>query len=519
LLIAINYLSKKKYLRFKNKGVHIFLFNEIDFSTEEFKDDVFLNCNSEKLASTWFTWEENDQLLKKFKLKYPEFFFWKGYDMNLAFQKMLFWTNYKTGLLWYCKNKFYPNEPVYYIDSLHPYNKIKSIARFYKVKFTVRKNHDEQAYPIQQDKTSGLHIKDDFELGLYEYFIREIAPSRTYRLFFDKPVSDEKLRSLGVERQDVSQLHSSQVILDFPKINLAGIRGKEWYILTSLLRHWRITNDWICKAEQIAASGIRKIVVNEAENGIYGACMGEVMRHHGIKMYNTMNGLKAGQAQDAYINFHKWFVWDKQMKSMLMERCGLEKDRLVVSGHLMEDYTDNYHYGDSLGIDTDILKDKKVISVFSVRSKREAKILSLNYLYNLVKHDESLFLIVRPHPSEKPEDFVLPDFKSDRIRWITYDEKNSKTTLYDQIFISDVCVVYGSTVALECKWFGKKCITFELRSTSLLYFVDGKQTIHVDDMEKFRHELHTLLDSSKQTGFVKPASHVAKNMAIYLEQE
>ncbi len=288
--------------------------------------------------------------------------------------------------------------------------------------------------------------------------------------------------------------------------------------MTSLCRNWDILNKWVSRAKQIAGSGISKIIVNEAENGIYGACMGEVMKKHGIKVYNTMNGLKAGQAQDAHVNFSKWFVWDEQMKKMLMEKCGLDQGRLVVCGHLMEDFAHDYVNHDSLAINREVLKNRKIISVFSIRSKREAKLLALNYLYDLVRNDESLVLIVRPHPSEKEEDFVLPDFQSERIHWVKYNQENSKSTLYDQISMSDVCVVFGSTVALECKWFGKSCISFETRETSLLYFAEGYDTLHVNTIDTFKSGLKSMLAREEKARVSKTDKKVAKRMVEYLSE-
>jgi hypothetical protein len=518
LLIATNYLSREKYLKYKTKGVNIFLYNEINFSTIGLNDDVFLNCNSEKVPSTWFTWDENDKLLQSFKLKYPQFFTWNGYDMTLVFQKMLFWTNYKTGFLWYCKNKFYPTSKVYHIDSLHPYNMLKTSLRYLKVKYSRGKIKLHQVQLQDSEKKSGIHLKDDFELGLYENFIKEASKTGQYRLFYEKKLSPEKIGNLGFEQKDVTLMPEWHMVFEFPSINLARVRGAEWYMLSSLSRHWEMINKWMYKAGQMASSGISRVVMNEAENGVYGACMGEVLNKHGIATYNTMNGLKAGQAQDAYINFSKWFVWDEQMKKMLMEKCGLDSTRLIVSGHLMEDFANDYTYQNSLDVDREALKDKKVISVFSIRSKREGKLSALNYLYSLVQSDPSIFLIIRPHPAEKSEDFVRPDFESDRIHWVSYNQKNSKATLYDQICLSDICVVFGSTVALECKWFGKSCITYEPRQTSLLYFVDGYETVHVTQVDQFKKELDHLLEEKHQGDIVKPLKTVASRMVEYLSK-
>ncbi len=519
MLLATNYLSEKKYLKYKKKGVNIFLFNEINFSTDNLKEDTFLNCNSEKVPSTWYTWDENDKLLQVFKRKYPQFFNWNGYDMTLVFQKMLFWTNYKTGFLWYCKEKFYPNEEVCHIDPLHSYSIIKSGIRYLRTRFSYNESPKAISNVQASDKYIGIHLKDDFELGLYEHFLKQSAETGQYRLFYEKDLNHENKNRLGLKGQDITHIDYYSPVISFPKINPITLKGAEWFVLTALIRHWDVINKWMFRAQQISASGIKKILVNEAENGIYGACFGEVMKKQGIKMYNTMNGLKAGQAQDAFINFDRWFVWDEQMKKMLMEKCGLDEKRLLVAGHMMEDFAEGYVNQYSFGISRERLEGKKVISVFSIRTKRETKLLSLAYLYELVKNNTELFLIIRPHPAEKPEDYVLPDFESDRIHWVNYNQKNSKTTLYDQICASDVCIVYGSTVALECKWFGTACITFEPREHSLLYFADGHETVHVNNMEAFKAAVKFILDKKQEIALPQTHPSVATKMIEYLRTD
>jgi hypothetical protein len=518
LLIATNYLSKEKYLRYKEKGVKIFLFNEIDFSTVELKDDIFYNCNSEKVPSTWFTWDKNARVLEAFKIKFPQIFDWNGYDMTLVFQKMMFWTNYKTGFLWYCRNKYFPDEKVYEIDSFYPYNIFKSGLRYIKMRLSWRKVNSGFGKIQDNGKDSGIHLKDDFEVGLYEYFIREAAKTGHYRLFHENECTHAANNS-GLPESDVTALNTNLRFFNFPNIDITKVKGDEWYVLTAFFRHWHIINKWMSNAEQIAGSGIRKLMVNEAENGIYGACMGLVMKRHSIKVYNSMNGLKAGQAQDAYINFDKWFVWDEDMKKLMMEKCGIVESRLVVKGHLMEDFARNYEYQHALTLDRESFTGKKVISVFSIKTRRETKLATMNFLYDLIRKDSSYVLIIRPHPLEKQEAFVLPDFKSDRIFWVSYSQADSKSTLYDQILLTDVGIVFGSTVALECKWFGKPCITFEPREQSLLYFADGKDVIHVNNIDSFKKEFNTLVSRHKEKSLPLLNGGVASGMIDYISRD
>jgi len=204
-----------------------------------------------------------------------------------------------------------------------------------------------------------------------------------------------------------------------------------------------------------------------------------------------MNGIKSGEAQDGHINFDKWFVWDTQMKSLLVRQNHIEEDKLIVSGHLVEDLIRTYQYRNSLPLDIEFLKSKKVISLFSVKGKRYAKLEAIRFLYELLKSDDSYFLMIRPHPSEKPEDYILPDPSVKNAHFVQYDAQNQNDTLHDQLLISDLAIVFGSTVALDAKWMGVPCITFEPREVSLIYCTDEKHIIHAKNIEEFgTHVMH-----------------------------
>jgi hypothetical protein len=185
------------------------------------------------------------------------------------------------------------------------------------------------------------------------------------------------------------------------------------------------------------------------------------------------------------------------MKQLLIDKCYLPQDKLIVSGHLIEDVVKNYKYQNSLKIDIDMLKDKKVISVFSVRGKRFVKLDTMNYLYDLIKEDSSYFLIIRPHPSEKPEDYILPDSSTKNYLFVEYDSHNLNDTLHDQLALSDLSIVFGSTVSLDSKWMNVPCITYEKREQSLIYCTDEKWIHHVKSIDDLNTKMLHILSHSK----------------------
>lgn len=259
-------------------------------------------------------------------------------------------------------------------------------------------------------------------------------------------------------------------------------------------------------AFQMAHKGLKAALINEAETGIYGAVVSEVLRNHNVRVYNTMNGMKSGEAQDGHINFDKWFVWDEQIKSLLVNQNHIPADKLIISGHLREDYIRNYTYKNSLPLDVNYLGTKKVISFFSVKGKRQAKLEALKFLYDLIKSDDSYFLIIRPHPSEKPEDYILPDEAINNLYFVHYSAIDQNETLYDQLLVSDLSIVFGSTVSLESEWMGVPCLTLEYREKSLIYCTDDKHIIHAKTIDVFKSNVLNLLNQKKSPVPVKSDS-------------
>ena len=506
MLLAKNFISHKYYLWAKSKGVKIFLFNEIDFIPNEIKesDEIFFNCTSYRVESTWYTWAENEKLIQSFKLKFPNLFSIANYDITLAIQKSMYWSNIKSGFLWYCIINFFPNEKIFYADAMHKSGKLGALHRYFKlVKFTPKVKLPD----FSEKKTNRkfvIHLKSDFQLGFYINLLEKTKNNELFSLFIEPAVNENYLKELGIT--DFQKIKHSEEIFPIPLINLFNLNRNDIFTLSIILIHWREINESIQSAEAIFYDGLKAVLINEGENGVYGAVVSEIFHKKGVKVYNTMNGVKSGEAQDAFINFDYWFVWDSQMKEMLISKNKLSEDKLIISGHLIQDLIQNYQYHNSLNVNLEKLKSKKIISIFTVKGKRFAKLESLKFFYNLLEEDESLELFIRPHPAEKPEDYILPDRYLDRVHFANYNSKNLNSSLHDLLLISDLAVVYGSTVALDAKWMGVPCITFESRDNSMIYCVDNENIIHVKTLDDFKEVvLSNLKKRSKFEDTQKPS--------------
>lgn len=514
MLLATHFLNKKAYQEALAGGVKIFLYNETDFVLPQTEGITFFNCTTQRVPSTWFTWRKNEELLLSFKAKFPQFFQWGSYDMTLAFRKAIYWSNQRTGFLHYTKETFFKNEKVFRQDPLHPAKTWKVLLKYFASKIRTGKNTTDKSKQ-EHSRNIGIYIRNEFQISLYGKILAEAAKNEQFIVFVSNENLVTGIKENGIEASRIHVCSEKGYSEKIPLVNVLAMNRKDLFVLNQLLIQWQEVADWIGVAEYMISKNIGKLLINEGENGVFGAVMGEVMNKHGVTTYNTMNGMKSGQVQDSFINFDYWFVWDEQMKNLLTEKNKLNPDMLLVSGHLMEDEARNYTYQNSIGINPVLLEGKKVISLFSVRGKREEKIQAFEYLYALADKDPDIVVLVRFHPSEKGEDRIEPQKTLSNIIRVEYNPNNSKTTLYDQLSISSLSICFGSTVALESKWFGVPCITVEKREDSLIYAVDGEMIVKTERLDDTLFD--KLLNSSNQEVEVKD-TNVAEFIASVLRK-
>jgi predicted transcriptional regulator len=494
MLLAVNKLNNFQFLEAKKAGVRTFLFNEIAFIPDEKDECVFYNCTQNRIQGSWLTWDKNNLVIQSFFKKHPQFFYYNQYNLILAVQKAAFWSNSKTGFLHQSVINDFATEKIYFIEPFYQINRWKVIVKYLLAYFKLKRNKK----PVQTKNNQfkgriGIHIKDNFQLNLYKHVLIKIKNNSKFVVFFNSGVDSSKLD--GIDSFQIKQNHTTTCL---PWINPLFLNKDNLYVLNTIVNHKKELDDYVQQAEQIANTGVVKMLINEAENGHYGACYSEVFKNYNILTYNTMNGMKAGEAQDSHINFDQWFIWDEYMKKMMLDKTNLKENQLVVSGHLIEDSIKQHQFKNALPLDLQTLKNKKVISVFSVSGKRVSKLEAIDYLYQLLSDSDEYFLIIRPHPLEKEEDFVLPKNAIKNIYFVKYDMNNSIDTLHDQILISDIGVVFGSTVALECKWMGVPCITYEHNKESVIYNVDDENIFHVRTLNDFKSKLNDLLKNSQK---------------------
>jgi hypothetical protein len=493
MVLAVNILKEKQYSKAIKNGVNTIIYNQLDFNLQRNDKIRFVDSNINRVPSSWYLWEKNNEKIIAFKAKFPDLFKIGKYDITLAIQKAVYWSNFRTSFINYTIEKDFKNEQIYYLEDLYQHNKSKVLIKYFKEILSFKNQINEINHAKTKAYKVGILIHDIFQLSIYKNILYKIVNDDNFVVFVDSNTVKKAVIELGVSAANIVVVGITDFSGKFPIIDISKLKDTDWYILYQILNEWQHLHKLINECECYVKSGIYKLLINEGENGVAGAIAGEVMKKNEVLTYNTMNGMKSGEAQDAFISFDYWFVWDTKMKDFLVKKNKLPEHMLLVSGHLMEDEVS--HYRDKLF--TDRRTDKKVISFFSVSGKRQTKIISFEYLYQLAEHNPNIQLLIRKHPSEKEEDLVVPEGKLENVKFVEYNSLNSKETLYEQLSISHLSICFGSTVAIESKWFGVPCITFEKRDESLIYLKDNETIFHVKDLDQFIIKFNELLGKAK----------------------
>lgn len=498
-IFAVDVLDAGYLLKAKTLGADTIICNEeaggIDHSAFR-----MINAEVYRIQGTWEAYSYNTNVAKRLVSRYRNKLKINAARIDKAIPKLLYWTNHHMGYLHACINhQGWNNYEVKYIQPYFSGRRLREIVKYFyyffknNAKWLKEKRHTNATKPINQCQI-GILINDEFELGVFEYLIRSL-PKEKLVIFYNANINfgkytfiDESMKKMDLRKvRKYSRQYLMNPFMAIEELNAFNIIARDWQLISTCIEQYKY----------IGQSGVSSLLINVGENQPLINLLPEILGDK-IKVFNTMNGIKSGEAHDADVNFTKWFVWDEQMKKLLVENCGVNGSMLAVTGHMMQDFVNHYQFRNTANVDLEKLKDRKVISVFSVRGRREEKIELLNYLYDLLKQDSSYFLIIRPHPAETEEDMIFPPMGMDNIHFASYNQDNSKQSLYDQIFLSDIGIVFGSTVAIECKWMNVPVVTFEKREISNVYCADDKNIIHLRNLDNVKTIIKTLEKKGNQ---------------------
>jgi hypothetical protein len=442
-----------------------------------------INSEIYRIEGTWEIYNYIGQIVDKVCLQTPKQFISAGIKLQPAMCKLVYWSIHKLGALKVAFDKI--DNPKIIVNDFQfiKASKTKEVLKYFKNFFlnnwrSLRAKN--QSLTLNRSNISvGVLINDEFELSLYFETLQLIGKCIVFHYgnidFTKFEIQNEEFEFINLSKLKTSNYQ--------PFSNPFRKNAEELFVTNIVLKDWIHIANEIEYCKFIHLTGIKKLLINVGENLPLRNLMPQIFKSN-IMVYNSMNGLKSGEAHDADINFDKWFVWDKFMRDLLHEKCNLPYSKLIVSGHLSQDLISNYNFKNSFNFDVENLKGKKIISLFSVRGHRKEKIDAFEVLYEFIEKNQDFFLLVKPHPLEKVKDYIMPKLGVKNVFFLPESVKNSKDALYDQLYLTDLSIVFGSTVALESKWMGVPCITYEYKEKSFVYNLESGDIEHIKDQNQ-----------------------------------
>ncbi|MCC6818891.1 MAG: hypothetical protein IT245_08370 [Bacteroidia bacterium] len=474
-----------------------------------------IQSNTFKIEGTWETYNFNLNVIERLFSKHENLFKCLNYNIRPAIAKLMYWSNFQAGSIRaYLKNLKSENFVVKDLTYFNSGNKFKEVLKFvwlYLKHVKKYRNNIQNVLSLPKAKI-GFLIKENLEFKLYEQLLKELKDTSVVVFHYGNLSEDfNEMTNPNLQFFNLGLINAYE---SFPLINLFKLDKNELQLVNKLIDSWNDMASELKRYEYIKNSGVKCLMINEGENIAFRNLL-KVVLGNNTAVLNTMNGMKAGEAQDADVNFDKWFVWDNQMKHMMMNKCNLPDSMLVNVGHLAEDIVSNYTFENTMDLDFDTWINKKIITVFSVKGNRKEKLDVENALINLIENEDDYIVIYKQHPLEKPNDFLFKNLNSEKLIVIKDSYKNSKNALYDLLYLSDLAIVFGSTVALESTWFKTPCISVEYHNSNL-YFQENKYVSHIDSITKLEIQLHNLKKKAHNHDSIYQ-SNISKKIADYLK--
>lgn len=507
-------LTRTAFFQAQELSADKIICNEVRADVEPKGETEIVNAEVYRIEGTWNVYGYNSNIINTLFGKMPDAFCMGGISLKKACSKILYWTNVRTGALKVAYEHL-PQPKLLLRDQPYlPGNYLKAVLKYFNLllKNNIRYIRQKKSIPAFKGQyRTGILVNDGFELDLYSRIISAIPESDLAIFhygnihFSEVPFMPE---NAGLFNLSQIQNYAPQKLLNPFRLSreeliAANLICGEWQAIANELTAYRVMCD----------TGIKKLLVNVAENLPVRNLMPEVFKGR-ISVYNTMNGLKSGEAHDADVYFDKWFVWDKHMKEMMVKSCQIPAEKLIACGHLSQDRIAAHTYQNLLGIPLESMRNKLVLSIFSVRGNRKEKQVAFKLLYRFLSENQSVFLLVKPHPLEKPEDYILPPDGLTNVFFVPEELKHNKAALYDQLMLSDLTIVFGSTVALESQWMDVPCITFEFKTNSFVYSAGLDKISHVRTEEEFMNLLKAA--AKKSAGKPKSPPGIAEKIAYEL---
>lgn len=442
---------------------------------------------------SWKAHHANQEALQALRSKFPRLFSWNDYDFFHAYSKFLLWININQSILEEAVN-----------DALKTYNKASVTWHRTPPRISRLKNFILVALYFLRSLLPGRsapaqilsHPKNPYVFCLshssvlifWKYLLKSFNKNEVSICAFN--TTDEIYRQIEeeVKKDDIDLCRMSAASGKwYPFFNIFSLKLRHVIALRHVIEQYSAFVSFADIADRTFTGNNRALILAGMENSQIGNLFCEVAHAKGIKVFNTMNGHKTCTANNAGVDFDKWFVWSERMKDMLETGCGVKPGIVYNTGlHLIQDKLAEHEFQGSLPIRPEIVNTRKIISIFTSPFLTPDEKAVIEYCMALVAASDEYYLIIRPHPrlSFKRIKEVIGSGDESKVSIIDVSKGEPRTTLYDQFCITHLSITFASTVALESKWFGIPTVTYEPTASSALYDVDNKLLFHASNINQ-----------------------------------
>jgi hypothetical protein len=378
---------------------------------------------------------------KSFAMSMPRFKF-KNFDLRLAIAKQIYWKVFRRG---YFQEALEQKGVQLKYPIIELNGHFKRTAKNLKQYFLIKNSSLKLDRSLNDFHGKAmLYIQSDFQCLYWKELISGLDPAK-YFVYLP----------FGIELDD----NSHNILRDFEICReIEPTRVSKFWLSSIFSRRksyalecWNLFNEKLLTLLDLRIAmekeGVIGVVFNAFENKGGAAFFNQ---ESGLKSVNIMNGIKAATGNNFDVDFSKWIVWDVEMRNLLINGCGLNKDQFEVIGHIKQDAYSDHQYSGKLGSVENEIKGYRVLSILSARDKRIDKVTGIEAIYHYAIDNPDVFIIYRPHPKEADKNYVLPpDELKERFYLVGKEEAFDKEHLKDQIIKSDVVITFASTVAIE----------------------------------------------------------------------
>ena len=523
-----------------DKNIDIIIANRILVPLEKIPEKIriFNSSGENHNIISWAIHKRNEAILAPIKSKYPLVFQYKGYDLTRSFLKQLIWAKYQMhhtllAAFDHLKNQ-HPNLRIVDKSGLPSFKeKIKTYIQFLhkRLKGSLAGKNDYQLNTDEfTEKTYVFIIQNEFTAINWQNLINEFDSSEVFILLLCDEASLKKIIQSETynnwQAKGISSAWINEPKMENPPnagFSLVNFNSTEVDYLNTLLKlRGRFCGfiDYLETAFKLIKPQL--VICNAFENSYHGHLSCELGRKLQFKVVNIMNGNKTAEANNANVEFDRWLVWDEGMRQMLIQECFLDEKQIFnAGGHLSEDTIRAHTYQGTLNDLPDFSNNPKYILYGSTVGLPLAKIRSLDTIYSLLKKQSNIFLILRPHPRERKQDYYLPKDEEiqQRVKVVEYTRENSKKTLYDQFLKVQLVISIGaSTIIPEAMWAGVPAISYEESEKPSLYNVDSESIFFANNPNTLINLVDDLLarspkDKHSKSNYIPVAQKYAQ--AIY----